>query len=213
MYPIKYFSLFYNLFFKANFIFFGFIFFKLVVIIFYLLFEIYIFPILIFFLINSFFFFWWWLSYFTLFLVSGLKIFFYPVFKILKLLALLGVFLKPLVTFDISMFGLRAFIDVFKNFLFSDNYVIFIFFILKSIVNFFFFNVLYILKVIFSFLSWTLSLFLPPVLLKVFSINLLFFKDLITLNMCTMIINVLDFFINILNTYLKDLSFFGLVST
>lgn len=148
-----------------------------------------------------------------LFTLSILSLYLYSVFEFIKDLALISLLLKSSLSYEFDIVGFYKILDVFKNFLFSDNFFIFIFLILKFVLNFFLSVSCYFVKVLFSCLSFLINLLIPASVLSILSANFMFLRDLVVLNFCSFIIDFLGFVIKLLNSYFADLTFFGLIST
>mgnify|MGYP006196200859 CR=1 FL=1 len=206
---LKYLSPFLSFFFNCNFIpisFFFILSFKSL----YLFTELYLFYFITFILLYLKDFFLDSLLSILLFFFSVIKLYFFLFFKFIKNLFLLFVFFNKVF---FSSFKLDFLIDIFKNFLFSDNFFIFLFFIFQSIVTFFLKIFWWLLCLCFLNLNAFLAWILPTSLNEFLQLNFSILLDFILGFFFSFLIKILDFFIPILNLYLKDLSFFGLVST
>lgn len=212
VYSTKYFPLFSKLL-GNGFIFFAPIFFKFFLNFLYVFFELYVFTFLTWFGGNLLFIFVKLSSWVVLFTLSILSLYLYSVFEFIKDLALISLLLKSSLSYEFDIVGFYKILDVFKNFLFSDNFFIFIFLILKFVLNFFLSVSCYFVKVLFSCLSFLINLLIPASVLSILSANFMFLRDLVVLNFCSFIIDFLGFVIKLLNSYFADLTFFGLIST
>ena len=138
-------------------------------------------------------------------------------FVILKLYSFyIFCFLKNcllLITFCLKHFKFDYIIDIYKNFLFSDNFFIFLFSICGNLFKVLSFLILYLIKLILHFLNSLLLILIPSYYYNIITSNFSFFRDYFVYHICSVSIPILDSFVFILNTYLKDLSFFGLLST
>ncbi len=145
--------------------------------------------------------------------ISVIGVYCSSLLDILKNLLIFGVLFKNIFFVGGSLIKINALIDVFKNFLFSDNFIIFLFFIFKIIFVFIFSFLLGILKVFFSFLSYLFLLILPDYLVNYININFSIFSDFFLIKLYSFFITILDWLIPLLNSYFKDLTIFGLIST
>jgi hypothetical protein len=210
---IKYLSFVSDFFFNKNFFFFIPIFLPLMFKFIYLTLSLYFFPFFtnIFLFLGLFFFIFF--GYPVLFIFSILKIYFFTLFTFFKSVLILIIFLKKLFFIGSSLLGLNSLIDVFKNFLFSDNFIIFLFFILKLVVTQILLFFLFILKFVLSFFIGFIAWLLPPHLFQILSLNFSIFNDFTSAYIYSALIYILNLSITMLNTYLKDLTIFGLLST
>lgn len=152
-------------------------------------------------------------SYIILFLFSFVKIYFPILFSLLVNLGVLLKFIFNYFGFNFSLSSFYDFIDIFKNFLFSDNYFNFIFIILagifKSVFTILFKVGLYILILLKS----VGSAILPSIVFESLNSNLVVFKSYILINFYELVIKLLEAFAHYYGLYFSDISFFGLVST
>lgn len=203
----------FDFFFNSNFFYFGGFVFKYVFQYAFFLFNLYLFPSLSYFISLSILKF---ISFFTQILIN---IFFYFIsflnfysfffFNFLKLITIFNLLFKP-VTY--LFYDLNAFLDVFKNFLFSDNFFILLWsvfcFVFGSIFNF----IMPLFTNVVNFFSAGFVAILPQFILEplvsVFSRILDSFLILVFSNF----IKFLDLIVFLSNTYLKDLTFFGFLS-
>ena len=202
-----------DFFFSKNFFFFTPVFLSFVLKFIYLVFDLYFFPLIsyvflfIFSHIFSFF------SYPILFIFSIFKIYFFFLFSFFKSAFILIIFLKKLFLVGPSLLGLNSLFDIFKNFLFSDNFILFLFFIFKfvsaQVFAFFIVVLKFGLSSFISFFAWLI----PAQIFQLLSFNFSIFNDFMLTHIYSILIHTLNFSINMLNTYLKDLTIFGLLST
>lgn len=199
----------FNFFYSNDYFFFGFFLFKMFCKFTYIFFNLYVFSIFLFtatiikYSIIQFFY----------FFISFLSLHCFFLMKVLKNILLTIIFIKSLLVSWYSSLNVSVLISIFKNFLFSDNFIIFLFLILKSIFKYFF-------SLLFNLFSCTVHIickgflfFLPDYLINPLSLHFSLLLDFFLIKFYSVIIATLDFLIVILNTYLKDLTFFGLAST
>lgn len=199
----------FNFFYSNDYFFFGFFLFKMFCKFTYIFFNLYVFSIFLFtatiikYSIIQFFY----------FFISFLSLHCFFLMKVLKNILLTIIFIKSLLVSWYSSLNVSVLISIFKNFLFSDNFIIFLFLVLKSIFKYFF-------SLLFNLFSCTVHIickgflfFLPDYLINPLSLHFSLLLDFFLIKFYSVIIATLDFLIVILNTYLKDLTFFGLAST
>lgn len=207
---LKYFYLLLHYFFNFNFIFFPSYFFIYLCKAAFLFLDLYIFSfikeffIILYLNLFSFFVF---LKYLFL---SFFKIYFFLFFSGIKTLSVYILFLK---NFFFFYFDLKNVFEVFKNFLFSDNFIIFLFWIFEIILSFLLKLIFSFIKIIFFYFNFIMSFFIPESVVEGLRLNFHFLIDFLLSCFYFLFTKLLDNFIIFVNTYLKNLSFFGLIST
>ena len=210
---IKYFKILFNFFVDPNFIYYIGYFTKLVPFSVFLTFSLYLSPVLLSILkvlitvitTKVFYFF---ALFFTI-----IKVYCFDVFNIFKDILALFIFFKNSVFGDFSLLNVAPLLAIYKNFLFSDNFVIFSFFVLESLHHFTFLLLLDVTHFCIENLSSMLGVLLPSRILQTIESNFSYLYDSFLAYFCSIFIKFLDYLIPILNSYLKDLTFFGLLST
>lgn len=207
---IKYLNIFFDFFFNCNFIFFNLHFFTLFLKILFLFIESVIFVNMAIFLSNSYFFLlnFFYFSFFSFLYFS--KFYWFSLFQFFKFFFLFFLFFK---NFFFKSLSVIQIFEIFKTFLFSDNFFIFLFWILNNLISTIFNLLFYFLNLVFQFIieahSWLLHISLYSVASANISIILDFFLTFFYL----FLTKLLSFITPVLALYLKDLSFFGLIST
>lgn len=205
----KYLTPIFNFFYSNDFFFFGFYVLKVFYKFIYIFFNLYIFPFL-FFIISM-------IKYLIMqlfyFFISFLSLYFFFLFKILKNIWFIVIFVKSLTVSWSSLSSISPLIDIFKNFLFSDNFVIFLFLILKSVFEYLWIFLSSLFGSIINVICTIALFFLPDYLVNWLAIHVSPLLDFFLIKFYSLIIVILDHLIVILNTYLKDITFFGFVST
>lgn len=195
----------FNFFYSNDYFFFGFFLFKMFYKFIYIFFHLYVLSTFL--LVGGF------LKYYVMqffyFFISFLSLYCFFLIKFFKNVFLFVVFIKYL----FSSFDWGAIISIFKNFLFSDNFIILLLFVLKSIFK-------YLISVFFNFFSFLLYIItkiiyfiLPDYLGNFLSLHFSFLLDFFLIKFYSFLITILDLLIILLSTYFKDLTFFGFAST
>jgi hypothetical protein len=210
---IKYLSILFNFFAGPNFIYYAAYFIKLVPFSIFLTFSIYLNPIfltiskiLIKAIITK-------ISYFFIFFLVLIKIYFFEFFNIFKDILTLSIFLKNSVLGGSPSLNLSPFLAIYKNFLFSDNFLIFSFYALESLFRFTLLLLSNIVYFVLGGLSFALKILIPNWFLQAMESNFSYLYDSFLIYFYSTFIRFLDYLIPLLNSYLKDLTFFGLLST
>lgn len=208
---IKYFHFIFGSIFNYNFVHFTFYFFNFFLKYFFLFVNVFIFWNLNFFyFLKPFIYFFYFLDYIVFIFLSFLKIYSFSIFEFFKSFFILWGFLK---FFFYKFINLASIFEVFKTFLFSDNFFIFIFWIINNLLNLLFSLGFYIINATFDYLSSVLNFLLPSPAINVIRINITILVDSLLSSFYFILINFLTYFVDIMNTYFKDLTFFGLIST
>lgn len=207
---IKYFYLLLDYFFNYNFVFFTFYFVNFGLKFLFVFYESFVYFNLLSLFLAFFLYFTNFLIFLAILPFAALKLYIFPIFKLFKGFLILALFLK---NFFFNLLSFSYIIDVFKTFLFSDNFFIFLFWVFKSVFLFFFNLMCTLIHYVLSFFKYVLILAIPPAILEILQINFFLLIDFFLSIFYSFLIKTLNFFIPILNSYFKDLSFFGLIST